>query len=137
MTGSLFLDLLISVGGVALLIALSWLLGGLRSVRVDETAATERLAFDEPDFAPADWLTSADGCAAAAISRDGRDAAVVFAVGDRLATRRFKAGAVAVHVDGRSVAVLLGDVSRPKIALLAPDADAANRWARRLRGEGA
>jgi hypothetical protein len=133
MTGNLVLDLVISLGGVAVLVAVSGMLGGWRSLKVDEAAARDRLAFDEQDFVARDLLLSRDGKAAAALSNE--EAVFLFPLGDSLATRRTRLGAVRVAVEGASVIAALGDVSKAKLKLAAPDEATAARWAGRLKGE--
>lgn len=133
MTGDILLDLAISLGGIAALVAASWLLGGWRTAWASLEAARERLAFDEPDFAPADWCVGVDGKAAAAIDAGGA-LAVVFVVGDSLATRRLAPGAVDARVDGSSVVVRLGDISRRDVRLAAADEREARAWLGRLGG---
>lgn len=135
MTGNLFLDLAISFAGVAVLVAVSYLLGGWRSAPVDEAAARDRLAFDEPDFNPGAWLFGADGKAAAALSEDGREAAFVFSVGDGLSTRRARCGEVAVEAAGRTLTARLRDPSKWALKLSAGSPEEAARWASRLSGE--
>jgi hypothetical protein len=136
MTGDLVQDLLISAAGVGVIVVLTYLLGAWRNVRVDETSARERLEFDEPDFQPAVWMVGADGKAAAALSGDGGEIAVVFALGDGLATRRMRRGAASIAARGSVVTILLGDATKSKISLPAPDAAAAAQWTARLRGTG-
>lgn len=133
MTGDLTLDLLISAAGVALIVAISALLGGFRSVRLDEASARARLAQDEPDFEPAAFMISADGKAAAALGA-GRDAALLFALGDGVATRRFAVGAFEVAAEGRDVAILLGEPSKGRLTLAAATPETAAEWAGRLSG---
>lgn len=134
MTGNLWLDLLISFGGVAVLVGLSFALGGWRSLALDETVVRDRLSFDEPDFIARDFFVSADGKAAAAISEAG-EAVFLFALGDGVATRRLPRGAAKVKTEGKSVVATLGDVSRGKVKLAAADEAEAARWAGRLKGE--
>ena len=134
MTGNLLLDLALSAGGVLLLLALSWALGAWKSTPVDEAAARDRLAFDEPDFAVSDIFVAADGRTAAAVSTNGAEAAVVFQVGDRTATRRFPVGSRPVATEGGTITVRLGEISRPNLPLVAADAAEAAAWARRLQG---
>lgn len=136
MTGNLYLDLLISFAGIAVLVGVSFALGGWRSAKVDETTARDRLAFDEPDFAVGEWLFSEDGKTAAAISADGEEVAYVFAVGDGVATRRMRKGAVPVEAAGETVTVRLGDASIGRLRLAVRDDEAAVRWAGRLGGAG-
>lgn len=127
MTGNLYLDLAISVAAIAVMVAISWALGAWRTIPVEEAAAKERLAFDEPDFAPRRWLMSRDGKAAAALSGD--EAAFVFANGDSLATRRYPLGAFKVSAEGEAIIAAIPDPSRPKIRLTARDAAEAAEWA--------
>lgn len=134
MTGNLYLDLLVSFGGVAVLVAVSFLLGAWKSASIDESAARDRLAFDEPDFRPAEWLFSSDGKSAAALSGDGAEAAFIFALGDGLATRRTKLGTVPVSVEGERVVVKLCDPSKWVLKLAAGSPEEAARWAGRLSG---
>ncbi len=136
MTGNLYLDLLISLGGVAVLVLVSFLLGGWKSAKLDEAAARDRLAFDEPDFRPSEWLFGGDGKSAAALSEDGAEAAFVFALGDGLATRRAALGAVPVKVDGDKVVASLHDPSKWALTLAAGSPEEAARWAGRLSGAG-
>lgn len=134
MTGDLYLDLAISVAGIALMVGVSWMIGAWRSRPVERAAAAERLAFDEPDFAAVDWMVSEDRRAAAAISERGDEAALVFSVGDRLATRRFALGDVRARCEDSKIIIETGDLSKPKIVLAAQDARQAAEWAGRLAG---
>lgn len=136
MTGNLFLDLAISLAGVAVLVGASYLLGGWRSVSIDEAAARDRLAFDEPDFTPGEWLFGADGRAAAALSEDGREAAFVFSVGDDLSTRRMRCGDVPVDASGPTLTAHLRDPSKWALNIAAGSPEEAARWASRLSGAG-
>ncbi len=128
MTGNFFLDLAISVAGVIALVGLSAALGGWRSVPVTEARAVDRLSLDEPDFQPAFWRISLSGDAAAALSSDESEIAVVFRVGDRLASRRLKREAARMRADGALVVITLGEPSRRSVVLRAPDPAAAATW---------
>lgn len=134
MTGNAILDLLISIAGVALMIGLSFALGALRSVAVTKEAAEERLSFDEPDFKAGSWFVGADNKSAAALSADGGETALVFAVGDGLATRRFSHGAVGVEKTGTTLIFRLGEPSLPRLRLNASDESVAEQWVLRLAG---
>ncbi len=136
MTGDLYLDLLISLGGVAVLVAVSFVLGGWKSAQIDESGARERLAFDEPDFLPSLWLFGADGKGAAAVSQDGAEAAFVFTLGDGLATRRVRIGAVPIEAKQGDVIATLRDPSKWVLKLAAGSPEEAARWAGRLTGAG-
>lgn len=133
MTGNLLLDLTVALVGVAVLVAVSALLGGVRSARVSEMSAAARLSFDEPDFARAAWRISADGRAAFCVSADGREGAVVFAVGDKLATRRFPLGAVVGAADGARLVLRFNDVTLPALTLVASSETEAQAWAGALQ----
>ncbi|HRX39496.1 MAG TPA: hypothetical protein P5072_08685, partial [Parvularculaceae bacterium] len=75
----------------------------------------------------------ADKRAAAALSAGG-EAAFIFEQGDGLATRRLKLGAFKVAQEGATVTVSFGDLTKPKIRLVAvTEIDAAD-WAGSLRG---
>lgn len=134
MTGNALIDLAISLAGVAILIGLSWLFGAMKSVVVTKETAIERLAFDEPDFKPGEWFVGADAKSAAARSADGHETALVFAVGDGLATRRFRHGAVSIEKSGTSLAFRIGEFSLRRVRLVAPDDAAAEHWILRLAG---
>jgi len=136
-TGSILLDLLISLGGVLVLVGLSAALGAWRTEKVTEAGAAERLAFDEPDFAPAEWLIDADGRAAFALSATGEEAAVVFALGDGLASRRFPVGALPASADGDTVTLRLTEPSKNRVSARAGSTEAAAAWARRIAGNDA
>lgn len=132
MTGDVLLDFLISVAGIALIVAVSAAFGAVRSVAVTEAAAADRLAFDEPDFVPQAWLVSADAKAAVAEAAD--EIALVFALGDGLASRRLKRGAAKVERAGKALVFRLGDVAKPRVTILAADEKAAAGWLSRLAG---
>ncbi len=127
-------EIAISLLGVAILVGLSWALGAMRSVTVAEDGAIDRLAFDEPDFIPGEWFIGADGKAAAACSADGHETALVFAVGDGLATRRFRHGAVSIEKSGTSLLFRMGEPSLRTVRLVAPDESTASHWVLRLAG---
>ena len=127
-------EVAISLSGIAILIGLAWALGATRSVAVTADVAVERLAFDEPDFKPGEWFIGADGKSAAAASVDGHETAVVFAVGDGLATRRFRHGAVGIEKAGTSLLFKIGEPSLRTLRLAAPDESAAAHWVLRLAG---
>lgn len=134
MTGNLILDVGISLVGIMVIVGVTYALGAFRSASVTATAAADRLCFDEPDFRVGEWLIGADGKAAAAISADGGETALVFAVGDGLATRRFRRGAVGLEKDAAAIRFLLREPSRRAVRLAAGDETAAERWLSRLAG---
>lgn len=134
MTGNLILDLAVSLAGIVVIVAVTYALGAFKSATVSAAGASDRLAFDEPDFKVGAWLIGVDGKSAAAVSADGAETALVFAVGDGLATRRFRKGAVGLEKDGASVVFRLGEPSRRVIRLAAADPGAAEQWLLRLAG---
>lgn len=136
MTKAVLIELGLSLIGVGVLVALSYLLGGLRSARVTLDAAAERLLFDEPDFQPADWLIGADGKAAAALSRDGSEIGLVFVVGDDYATRRLKRAGAEIGREGNDLVFALRETSRRAVRVAAPDDGAAGQWLLRLQRGG-
>lgn len=117
MTGDPILDLVVSLAGVGALVGLAFLLGATKTLVVDEAAARERLAFDEPDFCPGDWLIDGRGRSAVSLSADRAEAAVVFGVGDGLATRRFRIGGAPTAFDGRRLVIRLDDISKSLVAV--------------------
>lgn len=128
------IEIAISFVGIAILIGISWALGAMRSIAVDETNARDRLAFDEPDFVPVAWYVGADGKSAAALSEDGGEIALVFAVGDGLATRRFRHGAVSVEKSGTSILFQMREPALRQVRLDATDESVAAQWVLRLAG---
>ena len=136
MTGNVLIDLAISAAGVALLVGLSRLVfGGVRA-QVDEAAAAERLAFDEPDFEPEVWFLDSGGRGAAAVNAQG-EIAVVKPLGDGLATRRGAASAFRLSCDGATLEISAPDHTFPRLSLAAPSDEAALQWAVRLFGKDA
>jgi len=135
-TTGLLIELGLSLAGVGVLVAATYFLGAWRTARVTLEAAAERLKFDEADFEPRDWLIGADGMAAAAISRDGAELALVFAMGDDFATRRMKRSAARLEREGAAIIFNLKEPSRRAVRVTAPDEDAAAQWFLRLGGGG-
>ena len=152
MTGNLVIDLAVSLAGVFLLAGLAVLWGGGKPLAVTQDNASRRLAFDEPDFTPIEWFISSDGKAALAWSGSGSgsgsgsetgEAALVFALGDGLASRRFAPGDCVIDLEGAGLSLKLADHTLPRFSILPPDdeagasaentSDAAALWARRLR----
>lgn len=134
MSRELLIELAVSIAGVAILVAVSWLLGAMKSIAVTEEAAKDRLAFDEPDFDAAEWFFGADGKSAAAISGDGSETALVFVLGDGLGTRRFRHGAVSIERHGAVIIFRTGEPALRSVKLAAPDAADAEQWVLRLAG---
>lgn len=136
MSEGLLIEIALSLAGVGFLVAVSWRLGAWRSVQVTPAAAADRLAFDEPDFRIAEWFLGADGKAAAALSADGAEIALVFALGDSLATRRLDRRSARLERVGAELRVLLGEPSRRAVSVSAPDEATAAKWLLQLTGAG-
>ena len=132
MTPALLAELAVAAGVTAFLIALSWLLGAWRSVPLNEAAVRDRLAFDEPDFRIDSLLIGSDHRSALALDVAKGEAAVAFALGDAVATRRFKRGSLGVRAEGANVTVVLKDISKWRVRIAAASTDAAEDWARRI-----
>lgn len=128
MSGYSLIELAISVAGIAVLVAFSWMLGAMRGVAVTRESAAERLAFDEPDFRASEWRLGVDGRCAAAMSADVQETALVFAVGDGLVSRRFRLGAVGVRLSGDAIEFSMGEPSLQVVRLVAPDKNVAEQW---------
>ena len=112
------------------------MLGAWRSAAVTAAEAADRLAFDEPDLAIREWLIGADGKSAAALSADGAEIALVFALGDSLATRRLNRRQASVERRGAALRFALGELSRRAVVLTATDEPAARRWLSLVTGDG-
>lgn len=107
MTGNPLIDLLISVLGVALLVAVCAALGGWRTAALTgESDAAARLKDELPDFHPTRWVIAADGLSAVAMA--GEDVAVLRVLGDGTAVRRARRDVVT-----ESAAHLRVDVGDP------------------------
>ncbi len=90
------LDLILPVAGIALIILVVWLTGGLRSARIDDGETVRRhLAVDHPDFEPGDLRLAADQRSALVLDRGERRIAVLFALGDRVTIRMAAPGDLA------------------------------------------
>lgn len=101
MTGNVVIDLAVSLVGVAILVGLARLVFGKIEPSIDREKAAERLAFDEPDFHPVDWLLD-ESARAALVRNEAGEIAIIVAHGDGLVTRRVGAGrAHAAYADGR------------------------------------
>jgi hypothetical protein len=134
LTGDPILDLAVSLGGVLAIVALTFALGAFRSATVTLEAAADRLAFDEPDFSVGDWMIGADGKAAAAVSADRAETALVIATGDGLASRRFRHGAVGLEKVGAAIRLKVGEPSLGAVTLAAGDEATAEQWLLKLAG---
>lgn len=122
--------LVLPVAGIALILLVIWLTGGLKSARVDRAGALARLAEDLPDFAAGSLAIDTDGRLAVARAASGDELALVFAVGSRLATRKLRARDLrAAHLrpgpGGTQLILQTGDFARSNFELRLPEAEAA------------
>jgi hypothetical protein len=59
---------------------------------------------------------------------------LVFALGDSLATRRFRIGALGAESAGAILSVTLGEISKGRVDIAAHSPAVAAEWARRVAG---
>ncbi|WP_395073716.1 hypothetical protein [Hyphococcus sp.] len=129
MTIELLIESLVSIAAIALMVGMAWLIFKTPSPTITEELARERLAFDEPDFSPVQWLIDRDGRAALAEGADG-DYALVSRLGLELVTRRYP-GAVMKVADCDGVLIVAPlDPGATEISLAADD---AAQWARKFQ----
>ena len=125
------LDLILPVGGIALIILVVWLAGGLRSASIgDSETARRQLALDHPEFELGDLRLAADKRSALAVDRGERRIAVLFALGDRVTIRILAPGDLAgATARGGDLVLTLTDLGAHRIVLRLGDAEAAQAWA--------
>jgi len=128
------LDLILPVAGIALIILVVWLAGGLRSASIDDAETVRRhLALDHPEFEPGDLRLAADKRSALAIDRGKRRIAVLFALGDRVTIRIVVPGDLAgAAAHGGDLVLTLTDLGAHRIVLRLGDVVAAQVWAAQL-----
>lgn len=128
MTGNLLLDSAISIGAIALMVLAVQLAFKSPATRLEESSAQARLAFDEPDFAPVDWLFDEKGCAVLAHGQGG-DFVLIYKHGADLVTRRIDVGAADVAVQDASLTITQTDPGSRAVTLRNKD---AALWARKM-----
>jgi len=132
MTGNFLIDTLISLAGIVMMVAAARLVFPAPKFAITELMASERMAFDEPDFTPLHWLMDKQGRAALAEGAGG-EFILAQRLGLDLVLRRFSAGAAeAIEEDGALV-VKLPDLTVPKAVIANGD---ASKWVRKLSGVG-
>lgn len=128
------LDLILPVAGIALIVLVVWLAGGLRSASIGDAETVRcQLALDHPEFEPGELRLAADKRGALAVDRGERRIAVLFALGDRVTIRIVAPGdlaAAAAH--GGDLILTLTDLGARRIVLRLGDAETAQAWAARL-----
>jgi len=128
------LDLILPVGGIALIVLVVWLVGGLRSASIDDADTVRRyLALDHPEFEPGELRLAADKRSALILDRGERRSAVLFALGDRVTVRIVAPGDLAgVAARGGDLVLTLTDLGARRLILRLGDAEAAQAWAARM-----
>jgi len=133
LTGNVLIDLAISLTGIAILVGLSRLIFGKSAEPLSQRRAANRLAFDEPDFAPVAWVV--DVTAGAAIARNGAgEIALIKAAGDGLATRRAGAGAFSCAREGAVLTIAPPDLTYGGVTVTAANEAEAMQWALHIAG---
>lgn len=128
MTGNLILDSLVSLAAIGLMVLFAWIMFRTPLKPVTEEEARARLALDEPDFAPAQWLFDKDG-KAVLIEGAAGDFALVSRLGLDLVTRRFPARGVKAAEEAGALVIRPMDPGSRAITVVAPD---AATWARKF-----
>lgn len=111
---------------------LARLIFGARGAALDLARATDRLAFDEPDFKPAHWLVCETG--AVAVNDEG-EAALVRPMGDDIVTRRFRMKDLSWRREGLRLIAEAPDHAFSGFAVSAADEAEARGWADMLNGK--
>lgn len=130
MTDNLLLESAISLGALVMMVLAVWLVFKTPPQMIAESSARARLAFDEPDFAPVEWVFDKAGGAALAEGRAG-EYALVFRHGADLVTRRFGAGDGVAVAQGAALTIAQTDPGSRAITLRSDD---ASRWAHKISG---
>jgi hypothetical protein len=128
------LYLIISVGGIALLVGLNILLFGRRIAALDADAVVATLANETPGFRAGRHII-AEGAHTALVENDADGSLYLVASrGSRIASRKLSRGAVRGLIrDGKSIALRLSDFTFPKASLAFADEQAAQEWEARLK----
>lgn len=126
MTGNLYIDLAVSLGGILFVVALIRFMFADADVEISEQLAIDRLKFDEPDFEPAAWLI--DDQAKIALARsDSGEIAVVKAMGGDFITRRFARGVAIASIQNNMLTIEPTDHTWRAVSLNVSEVDAA-QW---------
>ena len=115
------------VGGVSLVVLVTHLTGGtVRATFASQADVRQAWALDDPSPVAAVQLSD-DRHAALVQTVDGH-VGVVYAMGDRWASRRVRHA----HSSRAGLTLQLGDVGAPAIQFRLADADACTRWIQHL-----
>ncbi len=133
-------DQLISLSGVLLIVGLVWWAMGSALASVgNEVAVRGRIAGEQPDFTIGVLGLGADGRSALAISDDGREAILLFALGSEVVCWRFprlRLSAKLLPSPGAQAALLVntGDFTRPSFRMALANAEVASALLAALQG---
>jgi hypothetical protein len=129
-------DVLVSLAGVLLVVGLVWWAMGSAVARIDEARARERLAFEFPDFVIGRLLIGADGRSALAISDEGNDLVLLFALGIRVTLWRLPRTSVQAELQPNPPVLVLDthDFTLPRLRLPIGDLPANRELAASLAG---
>lgn len=119
------------VGGVALVVALTHIVGWSEQARLDEDLARERYGQDHPQAVIRAVRAADDGAVALLELSDG--VGLVYVLGDRLVTRRLTRDTLRA-VDGldHGLRLRLADSSRPRLVVRLEDPEVRRAWRGRL-----
>ena len=116
-------DVLVSLSGVVLVVGLVWWTMGSAVARIgDEAAARARIAPDHPDFVTNRLLIAADQRSALALSADGREAILLFALGSRVTLWRMPRNRLRAELRETALIVHTHDFTLPRLCLPLTDA---------------
>jgi hypothetical protein len=126
--------LLAAILGVALVVASTWALGGVRTARLPGTeSAVSLMRRDHGAYSPSETELSADATAALLCSDSGA-VGLVFAMGEHFATRELAPGDIRFAEADERGALHLGfrDLGSPDPTIRLASGDRARLWGERL-----
>ncbi len=122
---------IVSVAGVAAVIALTWAVGwGKRAAIASVDDAAARLKRDFPSADVKGGVVASDGRTALLDLRDG--IGLVTVLGDEFVTRKLRVGDIAAKSDGAGLALTIEDPTLVR-ARLVLDEEAARHWQTHLQ----
>ncbi len=128
MTGDPLTDLLISIGGIIVMVLIARLVFPSPSIKVTQDVALDRISFEEPDFKPVSWLID-DAGRAAIVEGAGGEFILVERLGLDVLLRRFQAGVAKASEVDHALVVKLPDVTLPKAVITNVD---ASQWVKKI-----
>jgi hypothetical protein len=132
-------DVLVSLSGVALIVAMVWWAMGSALAGIgDERSVRERIGAEHPDLAVGRLGLDADGRSALAISADDREAALLFTLGKRVVCWRLPRARLRARLlqppDKTTLVVDTGDFTRPTVRFVLADEGVAKALLADLQG---